>query len=58
MPHIAVMQYAYSTELLETAKALLPIYRNRKIETSREMIYGEIKAYYFLLLEIISPKDC
>ena len=32
-------------KLLGKAKALLPIW-NRKIETSREMVYGEIKAYY------------
>ena len=32
------------TELLGRAKALLPIYRSRKTETSREMDYGEIKA--------------
>ena len=32
-----------ATELLGKAKALLPIW-NRKVETSREMDYGEIKA--------------
>lgn len=44
----------YSIELLGRANALLPIWR-RKSETSREMNYGEIKAYYFILLGIISP---
>ena len=33
-----------SFELLGNAKALQPIW-NRKIETSREMDYAEIKAY-------------
>ena len=48
MPHIVVIQYAYSFELLGKAKALLPNYRNRKIETSREMEYAEIKALFIL----------
>ena len=34
-----------ATELLGKAKALLPIW-NRKVETSREMGYGEIKALW------------
>ena len=33
-------------KLLGRAKALLPIW-NRKIETSREMVYGEIKALLY-----------
>ena len=40
---IIVIQCKFLIELLGKAKALLPI-RNRKIETSREMDYGEIKA--------------
>ena len=32
-------------ELLGLTKALLPRDRNRKIETSEEMTYAEIKAY-------------
>ena len=31
-------------KLLENPKALLPIYGKRKLETNREMNYGEIKA--------------
>ena len=35
----------YFFELLGLTKALLPRDRNRKIETSEEMTYAEIKAY-------------
>lgn len=34
------------TNMLELAKALLPIIRRRNSETSREMSYGEIKAHW------------
>ena len=40
-----------SFELLGSAKALLPIW-SRKTETSREMLYGEIKALYKVLSSI------
>lgn len=45
------------TELLGRAKALLPIW-NRKVETSREMDYGEIKALNIVEEYIQGPKVC
>ena len=37
-----------SRELLGPRKALLPRNRNRKIETSEEMDYAEIKAHMYI----------
>ena len=43
-PRNIVIYCDHVSELLGRAKALVPIW-NRKVETSREIIYGEIKAY-------------
>ena len=40
LPHIAVKQYAYSLKLLETPKALCPIWR-RKSEITTEIAHVE-----------------
>ena len=44
-PYIIVIQCTNTFELLGNAKALQPYIRYRKIETIREINYGEIKAY-------------